>query len=263
VTDTPGPSADDHRLAAQLASETGELLVTLREELTQSGTSSWELEDEGDRQAHELLVSRLQESRPDDAVLSEEGRDDKRRLEQHRVWIVDPVDGTYEYGQPPRPDWAVHVALAIDGQPVCGAVALPAVGMVLSTAVSPHLAPRATDGPYRLAISRWRPCAAAQVVASGLDGEMVPMGSAGAKAMSVVLGQTDIYAHSGGQYEWDSCAPVAVAAAAGLHTSRIDGQEIVYNNSNVYLPDYVICRPELADDCLELLAEAVDRSRYA
>lgn len=257
-----GPTPEDHRLAAELARSTGELLLNLRDEMAQAGISSWELEDEGDRQAHEYLAKRLAEARPRDAFLSEEGRDDKSRLSERRVWIVDPVDGTSEYGQPPRVDWAVHVALAIDGQPVCGAVSLPSSDVVLSTASPPQLGER-KPGPYRTAISRWRPCAAAQAVTNGLDGEMVPMGSAGVKAMSVVLGQTDIYAHSGGQYEWDSCAPVAVAKAAGLHASRIDGEELIYNNSNVYLPDYVICRPELADDCLALLADAVKRSRYA
>ena len=92
------------------------------------------------------------------------------------------------------------------------------------------------------------------IVAEALGAELVAMGSAGAKAMAVVLGHADIYAHSGGQYEWDSCAPVAVAKAAGLHVSRIDGSELRYNQPDPYLPDLLICRPELAAEVLRALA---------
>ena len=189
-------------------------------------------------------------------MLSEEGRDDRSRLEAERVWIVDPLDGTNEFGSPPRGDWAVHIALVTDGHPSAGAVALPALGLTLATEPAPVLPPPA-DGPPRVVASRWHPSAAAQVVASGLRGKLLSLGSAGAKAMAVVMGQADVYAHSGGQYEWDNCAPVAVARAAGLHASRIDGSELVYNNPSVYLPDFLICRPELAERCLELLGEAL------
>jgi 3'(2'), 5'-bisphosphate nucleotidase len=257
---TPAAPESDHALAARVAAETGRLLVRLREDLLERGTSSWELESAGDTLAHQLIVELLTEARPDDAVLSEEGADDRRRLGADRVWIVDPLDGTNEFGSPPRSDWAVHVALVEAGRPTAGAVALPAVGVTLATDPAPVL-PTAEDGPPRVVASRWHPSAAAQVVASGLGARLLGLGSAGAKAMAVVMGHADVYAHSGGQYEWDNCAPVAVAAAAGLHCSRIDGSELVYNNPNVYLPDFLICRAELAERCLELLADALKRGR--
>jgi 3'(2'), 5'-bisphosphate nucleotidase len=175
------------------------------------------------------------------------------RLGAERVWIVDPLDGTREFGEPPRTDWAVHVALVVGGRPVAGAVALPALELVLGTGPGPVLPP-AHDGPPRVIVSRSRPPAAATWLAERLDGELVELGSAGAKAMAVVRGEADIYAHSGGQYEWDSCAPVAVATAAGLHTSRLDGSPLVYNNDDPYLPDLLICRAELAEPALAALA---------
>lgn len=250
----------DHQLALRVANATGELLMKLRRELLEAGTSSWELEAEGDSQAHDLIIGLLHDARPDDIVLSEEGRDDRRRLEAPRVWIVDPLDGSNEYGSPPRSDWAVHIALVERGQPTAGAVALPALDVSLGTDPPPEH-PATVPGPPRVIASRWHPSAAAQVVASGLNGKLLGLGSAGAKAMAVVLGEADVYAHSGGQYEWDNCAPVAVARAAGLHTSRIDGTELVYNSETTYLPDFLICRPELADRCLELLGDALQRSR--
>ena len=242
----------DHVLAHRLATEAGDLLVALRSRLTAEGEAPAALKAEGDRQAHELLMAGLAAAAPDDAVLSEEGKDDRARLSAARVWIVDPLDGTREFSEVPRTDWAVHVALVEDGTPIAGAVALPAQGVTLSTEAPPALAP-AVDGPPRLVVSRTRPPAAAQQLADALDGVLVEMGSAGAKAMAVVQGEVDIYAHSGGQYEWDSCAPVAVAAAAGLHTSRLDGSPLVYNQADVYLPDLLICRPELADRALAIL----------
>ncbi|MCB1017203.1 MAG: 3'(2'),5'-bisphosphate nucleotidase CysQ [Acidimicrobiales bacterium] len=246
-------SAADHALAHRLAAEAGELLVDLRARLTAEGAPPAALKAEGDRQAHERLMAGLADAAPGDAVLSEEGRDDLARLDAARVWIVDPLDGTREFGEVPRTDWAVHVALVEGGVPIAGAVALPAQGVTLSTAAPPSLAPP-DAGPPRLVVSRTRPPAAAQRLAEALDGVLVEMGSAGAKAMAVVQGAVDIYAHSGGQYEWDSCAPVAVAAAAGLHTSRLDGSPLAYNQADVYLPDLLICRPELADAALAALA---------
>ena len=245
-------SPADHALAHRLATEAGALLVALRARLTAAGEAPAALKAEGDRQAHELLMAGLADAAPADAVLSEEGKDDHARLSAARVWIVDPLDGTREFSEVPRTDWAVHVALVEGGNPVAGAVALPAQGVTLSTAEPPPLAP-AVDGPPRLVVSRTRPPAAAQQLADALDGVLVEMGSAGAKAMAVVQGEVDIYAHSGGQYEWDSCAPVAVAAAAGLHTSRLDGSPLVYNQADVYLPDLLICRPELAERALTIL----------
>jgi 3'(2'), 5'-bisphosphate nucleotidase len=186
-------------------------------------------------------------------VLSEEAKDDHARLSASRVWIVDPLDGTREFGEPPRTDWAVHVALVEDGVPVAGAVALPALEETLGTSPPPPVA-TAVDGPPRVVVSRTRPPAAALTLAEALGGVLVEMGSAGAKAMAVVRGEVDVYAHSGGQYEWDSCAPVAVAAAAGLHVSRIDGSALRYNNADPYLPDLLICRPEHAARSIEALA---------
>ena len=183
--------------------------------------------------------------RPDDAVLSEEGKDDKARLNSRRVWIVDPLDGTREYSEPPRDDWAVHVALWQDGALVAGAVAQPGMSATFSTADPPVVPQRSSTRP-RIAVSRTRPPAFVEVLAQQLDAELVPMGSAGAKVISVARDVTDIYVHAGGQYEWDSAAPVAVARAAGLHTSRADGAPLAYNQEDVWLPDLLVCRPELA-----------------
>ena len=233
---------NDHEVAAMLAAEAGELLVSIR-----SGGGA-----EGDRRSNVLLLQRLRELRPDDAVLSEESVDDLVRLERDRVWIIDPLDGTREYGEPLRDDWAVHVALATGGVPVVGAVALPAVGLVFHTGTASVVA-TAGSGPIRFAVSRTRPPAFMDQLVGRLDGIVVPMGSAGAKAMAVIRGEVDVYAHSGGQYEWDSCAPVAVATAAGLHVSRIDGSSLRYNQPNPYMPDLLICRAELADNVLGAL----------
>ena len=240
---------DDHQIAYDLATSAGELLLELRT----TGAEGRELKDAGDQQSHVHLMAELARRAPNDGVLSEEGAADPARLAMSRVWIVDPLDGTREYGEPPRADWAVHVALCIDGVAAVGAVALPARGLTLSTGFPlPTLA--AHDGPPRLAVSRTRPAAQAQLLADRLGGELVPMGSAGAKAMAVVLGEVEVYAHSGGMYEWDSAAPVAVAAAAGLHVSRLDGSPLVYNRENPYLPDLLICRSEYAERALEVCA---------
>ncbi len=233
---------DDHTLAATLASRAGALLLDIR---AQGGAV-------GDRRSNELLLRLLAEARPDDAVLSEEAADDAVRLTRDRVWIIDPLDGTREYGEPPRADWAVHVALAVHGRPTVGAVALPGADLVLHTGSPLTVAP-ASPGPIRLAVSRTRPPAWVDHFVACLDATLVPMGSAGAKAMAVIRGQADVYAHSGGQYEWDSCAPVAVAAAAGLHVSRLDGSPLHYNQPNPYLPDLLVCRPELAGVVLNAL----------
>jgi 3'(2'), 5'-bisphosphate nucleotidase len=241
------PTPDDHELAARLAKEAGLELVALRERLTAGGAEQRTIKDEGDRVSHELLMAALGRERPDDAVLSEEARaderQDERRLASSRVWIIDPLDGTREYGEG-RSDWAVHVALVEDGTPTAGAVALPGLGLVLSTGEPPPV----PDAPERLRVivSRSRPPQEALAIATALDAELVEMGSAGAKTMAVLRGEADIYPHSGGQYEWDSAAPVAVALAAGLHCSRLDGAPLVYNCADPYLPDLLVCRPEHA-----------------
>jgi 3'(2'), 5'-bisphosphate nucleotidase len=251
---TGSARADDHRLAASVAQQAGDLLLDLRARLVTEGVDQATLKDEGDRQAHLLIIDALSERyEAGDGLLSEEGADDLTRLQRARVWIVDPLDGTREFSEPPRSDWAVHIALTINGTPVAGAVALPALGLTLSTDPPPVAPPPMPPVP-RVIVSRSRPPAAATWLAERLGAELVEMGSAGAKAMAVVRGEADVYAHSGGQYEWDSCAPVAVAAAAGLHVSRLDGSPLRYNNANPYLPDLLICRAELAAASLEALA---------
>lgn len=217
------------------------------------GFDAKHLRDEGDRRAHERILELLATARPDDAVLSEEGPDDGRRVGAERVWVVDPLDGTREFGEVGRTDWAVHVALVVGGTAVVGAVALPAQDLLLTTDPAPPFRP-ARKGRLRVVTSRSRRPAEAARVAEALGAELVPLGSAGAKAMAVVRGDADAYAHAGGMYQWDSAAPVAVAAAAGLHVSRIDGAPLVYNGVDTYLPDLLICRPELADACLGALA---------
>jgi 3'(2'), 5'-bisphosphate nucleotidase len=250
----PVITMDDHLIAARLAAEAGDMLVELRARL--AGDSDGKaLGAEGDRAAHDLLMRRLAELRPDDAVLSEEGAADSARLAAERVWIVDPLDGTREFGEVPRTDWAVHVALVANGDPLAGAVALPARRLTLATATPTH-PPNASTGPVRVVVSRSRPPAEATLITQALGGELVTLGSAGAKAMAVVLGEAEVYAHSGGQHEWDSAAPVAVARAAGLHTSRLDGAPLVYNQPDPYLPDLLICRPELAERVIMAAAGA-------
>jgi 3'(2'), 5'-bisphosphate nucleotidase len=248
-------SDTDHALAKRLAVAAGELLVGLRAQMVADGADPKELKDEGDRRSNELLLAELDAAIPaGDAVLSEEARathDDARRLEASRVWIIDPLDGTREFSEPPRSDWAVHVALCVDGAPVCGAVALPALGTVLSTA-DPALELAPVERP-RIVVSRTRPPAEAETVRAALDGVLVEMGSAGAKAMAILRGEVDCYPHSGGQYEWDSAAPVAVALHHGLHASRLDGSPLTYNNADPYLPDLLVCRPELAERSLAAL----------
>ena len=243
-------SMSDADLAAHLADIAGRLLLTVRD----SGLlGAKALGKAGDQTANQFLVHALREQRPDDGLLSEEMKCDGSRLEKSRVWIVDPVDGTREYGEE-RADWAVHVGLSVDGVATVGAVALPGLdgGVVLRTD-QPRPVPPAPE-KLRMVVSRTRPAAEAVAVAERLDAELVPMGSAGAKAMAVILGQADIYLHSGGQYEWDSCAPVAVALAHGLHCSRIDGSPLVYNQEDVYLPDLLICRKEHVQGVLDLIA---------
>lgn len=235
---------DDAELAADLAAEAGRLLMELRGRAAELGLDGAELKKEGDQRSHDLLMRRLAEARPDDAVLSEEGADDEVRLTSSRTWIVDPLDGTREYSEG-RSDWAVHVALATPDGLACGAVALPALDSVLSSAAPPPLPP-GVEGPPRLVVSRTRPPVEAGRVAERLGCALVEMGSAGAKAMAVLRGEADVYLHAGGQYEWDSAAPVAVALAAGLHATRLDGSPLRYNQAPPYLPDLVICRPELA-----------------
>jgi 3'(2'), 5'-bisphosphate nucleotidase len=237
-------SMTDAELAAHLAYAAGQTLVAVR---LSSGLEGQSLGKAGDAAANAFLCEALRRERPDDGLLSEEEKDNSARLGKSRVWIVDPVDGTREYGEA-RADWAVHVALAVDGVATIGAVALPGLDLVLRSDQPQNLPPGAPIP--RMLVSRSRPAREALAVAEILGAELVPMGSAGAKAMAVVRGEAEIYLHTGGQYEWDSCAPVAVAAAHGLHVSRADGSPLIYNQADTYMPDLLVCRPEWAERVL-------------
>ena len=197
----------DAELAAHLAKIAGNILIEVRDSGMFTGKA---LGRAGDQTANQFLVSALREQRPDDGLLSEESRDTDERLSKDRVWIVDPVDGTREYGEA-RTDWAVHVALCVNGRPETGAVALPGLGIVLRSD-APIALPAPPDRP-RMVVSRTRPAAEAVAVSETIGAELIGMGSAGAKSMAVVRGEAEIYLHTGGQYEWDSAAPAAVALA--------------------------------------------------
>ncbi len=240
---------NDAALARAIAIEAGALLRELQRTATCSDS---ELGARGDHEANQLILDRLHAARPDDFILSEESFDDRKRCAARRVWIVDPLDGTRDY-MARRDDWAVHIGLAIDGVPTIGAVAVPACGRVFATDDVAPLPP-ATPGRPRIVISRSRAPDVARQVSAAIGGDLVAMGSAGAKAMAVVAGDADIYLHSGGQYEWDNCAPAAVAMAAGFHASRIDGGPLVYNCADPLLPDLLICRPEWAAPVLAAIA---------
>ncbi len=237
----------DGELATFLATEAGNILFALQK--TGSGKA---IGDEGDRIANAFLCSEIRKLRPSDALLSEEEVDSRSRCSVSRVWIIDPLDGTREYSEG-RSDWAVHVALAVDGIATVGAVALPALGVTLCSE-NPQILPPAND-PLKIVVSRTRPAAEAVALAEKLGAQLLPMGSAGAKGMAVVRGEADIYLHTGGQYEWDNCAPVAVAQAAGLHCARLDGSPMRYNNANPYLPDLLICRRELVAGIMAALGD--------
>jgi 3'(2'), 5'-bisphosphate nucleotidase len=241
----------DVELARHIAETAGRILVALQNSGLFEGKT---LGKAGDRTANAFIMEALTTNRPEDAILSEEEQDNAERLQAKRVWIVDPLDGTREYGEN-RTDWAVHVALSIDGEPSLGAVALPGLPLTLCSG-QPQIVP-SPPRKLRMLVSRTRPAAEAVAVAKALDAELVPMGSAGAKAMAVLRGEADIYLHTGGQYEWDNCAPAAVAIAAGLHASRADGTPLRYNNADTYLPDLLICRKEHASEVLEAL-RAID-----
>jgi len=241
--------AAEHRDAARLAEMAGHALMELRAEPQQMrdiGTA-------GDRMAHQLLVSELNRLYPDDDVRSEEGLEHVAGA--GRLWIVDPLDGTREYREMGRSDWAVHVALAVGGEPVVGAVALPALGLVLGTGDPPVLPPLEPGASPRVVVSRSRPPDVAYDVTEALGGVMIPMGSAGAKIAAVILGTAEVYVHAGGQYEWDSCAPVAVALASGLHASRLDGEPLRYGDPDAWLPDLVVCRREYAETVLAVTTQ--------
>jgi len=243
---------DDHHLAARIAAAAGGALNAIRASAVLAGKPLGAI---GDATSNEMIARMLAHLRPDDGFLSEESEPDPKRLTCDRVWIIDPLDGTREYGEriEGREDWAVHVALTVGGKPDACAVALPAMGVTFTTGTR-HVLPPAPQGPLKILVSRTRAPALALNVAERLNAELVPMGSAGAKAMAVLRGEAHAYLHAGGQYEWDSCAPVGVALAAGLHASRIDGSPCIYNGSDVAMPDLLICRSELAESILAAIA---------
>jgi len=238
--------AAEHRDAARLAAAAGQALLELRA----APSRGRDIGTTGDHLSHRLLVGELGRLYPDDDVRSEEGLE--HVAGEGRLWIIDPLDGTREFRQLGRSDWAVHVALAVGGEPVVGAVALPAMDLVLSTGEPPVVPPFPAGEQPRVVVSRSRPPDVAYDVAERLDAVMVPLGSAGAKIAAVILGAAEIYVHAGGQYEWDSCAPVAVALASGLHASRLDGSPLHYGDPDAWLPDLVVCRQEYADAVLEV-----------
>jgi 3'(2'), 5'-bisphosphate nucleotidase len=242
----PDDLASEHRDAAYLAQLAGKALLELRT----ISSGSRDLGAAGDRTAHQLLVAELNTLYPDDPVRSEEGLE--HISSEGRLWIIDPLDGTREFRELGRSDWAVHVALSIGGEPVVGAVALPALDMVLSTGEPPVLPPHPEGEPPRVVVSRTRPPDVAYEVTEALGGVMIPMGSAGAKIAAVILGDADVYVHAGGQYEWDSCAPAAVALASGLHASRLDGQPLRYGEPDAWLPDLTVCRKEYTQTVLDI-----------
>jgi 3'(2'), 5'-bisphosphate nucleotidase len=258
ITPAGGWPADDAALAALLAEEAGRRLLQVRDTAPARGLAGKALKDAGDAESQAYLAAALASARPDDAVLSEEAADSEARLSASRVWIIDPLDGTREFSEH-RHDWAVHVALWIDGDLRHGAVALPGRGTTLISS-DPLPMPERPDGPIRVAVSRSRPPEVVDTLVEQLGVELVPMGSAGYKVSAVALGEVDAYVHAGGQYEWDSAAPVVVARASGVATMRLDGSPLQYNRPDPSLPDLIISRPELAEDilaaCRDYLAKA-------
>ncbi|WP_256221004.1 3'(2'),5'-bisphosphate nucleotidase CysQ [Microbacterium sp. AR7-10] len=248
---------DDTAIAASLAEGAGRLLREVQQQASPEELGSADLKDRGDRISQRYLDRELTENRAADAVLSEEAPDDAGRLDASRVWIIDPLDGTREFSEG-RDDWAVHVALWEDGELAAGAVALPGLGETLDTGMPAKTWSR--PDRIRLAVSRSRATPLVSALAEALDAELIPMGSAGYKACAVIRGEVDAYVHTGGQYEWDSAAPVAVARAAGLFTSRVDGSALEYNNANPYLPDLVVCNPLLADEVLRAVGALNERA---
>lgn len=242
----------DAQLAVRLARDAGRRLLDLRARMFAAEAPIWDVKDAGDSVSQQYLAQELALHRPDDAVLSEEGVEDHRRFETDRVWIIDPLDGTREFSEQGRSDWAVHVALWTSDGFAAGAVSLPAIDRVFSTDPAESV-PDSTRERPRMVTSRTRAPYAAVLVAEGLGADAGRLGSAGAKAMSILLGETDVYVHDGGMYQWDSAAPAAVALAAGLHASRLDGSPLVYNHRDPWLPDLIVCRPELAEAVLKAL----------
>ena len=245
-------SETDQQLASRVATEAGIMLVDLRDELVAEGIHYWDLKDEGDVAGHRYIMSALTAARPDDVILSEEAADNRKRLSADRVWIIDPIDGTNEFAEHPRHDWAIHIALWESGELTAASVALPTLGITFDASPAAVVPPSTREKPL-LVTSRSRNPYCAVMVANALGCDVARLGSAGAKAMAIVMGEADIYVHDGGMYQWDSAAPSAVAKAAGLHVSRIDGSPLKYNQESLWLPDFLVCRIELAEPALKAL----------
>ena len=245
-------SETDQQLASRVATEAGAMLVELRDDLVAEGIHYWDLKDEGDVAGHRYIMSALTAARPDDVILSEEAADNRKRLSAERVWIIDPIDGTNEFAEHPRHDWAIHIALWESGELTAASVALPTLGITFDASPAAVVPPSTREKPL-LVTSRSRNPYCAVMVANALGCDVARLGSAGAKAMAIVMGEADIYVHDGGMYQWDSAAPAAVAKAAGLHVSRIDGSELKYNQESLWLPDFLVCRIELAEPALKAL----------
>jgi 3'(2'), 5'-bisphosphate nucleotidase len=245
-------SEADQQLASRVATEAGAMLVELRDDLVAEGIHYWDLKDEGDVAGHRYIMSALTAARPNDVILSEEAADNRKRLSAERVWIIDPIDGTNEFAEHPRHDWAIHIALWESGELTAASVALPTLGITFDASPAAVVPPSTRAKPL-LVTSRSRNPYCAVMVANALGCDVARLGSAGAKAMAVVMGEADIYVHDGGMYQWDSAAPSAVAKAAGLHVSRIDGSPLKYNQESLWLPDFLVCRTELAEPALKAL----------
>lgn len=245
-------SETDQQLASRVATEAGAMLVDLRDELVAEGIHYWDLKDEGDVAGHRYIMSALTAARPGDVILSEEAADNRKRLSADRVWIIDPIDGTNEFAEHPRHDWAIHIALWESGELTAASVALPTLAITFDASPAAVVPPSTREKPL-LVTSRSRNPYCAVMVANALGCDVARLGSAGAKAMAIVMGEADIYVHDGGMYQWDSAAPAAVAKAAGLHVSRIDGSELKYNQESLWLPDFLVCRIELAEPALQAL----------
>ena len=242
----------DAALAADLAHRAGELLVVRQRSNTNSSSSGWMLGQDADEEANSFLVDELTRARPNDSFLTEESPDDLSRLESNRTWIIDPLDGSGGFGYGAA-DWAVHVALTETGQATAGAVAVPALNTTFSTeSVS---MPDSVDRRPIVVVGRSRVLTDGRAVTEALGGELNVCSSAGVKAMLVVNGEADVYVHGPSLYEWDVCAPAAVATAAGLAVTDRLGRELRFNEDSEPVVDgFVVCRPRLLAEVLAALA---------
>ncbi|MEL6906835.1 MAG: 3'(2'),5'-bisphosphate nucleotidase CysQ [Planctomycetota bacterium] len=257
----------DLEFAVLAARHAGERAQGLREMERWEGKTLGDVCDQAcDGYLHGLLLGRY----PEDGILSEETVDTPERLERSRVWIVDPLDGTKEYAQL-RDDWAVHVALVVDGKPVLGAVALPSQGQIFSGICHDAASTSSVeaDEPVqlvhgdseqeakpRIAVSRSHTPEWVERFAENIGGELVGAGSAGNKVAMLLRGDADAYVHQVGLKEWDTCAPEAIARSMGWHVCRLDGTEHGYNRPDPKNHELVVCRPAARERVLDALAKS-------